>query len=150
MCLQDIQFLVMVFFPLLLVLHLTIIMHQQWIGEEGGLAERLGISDGKAIELGIASGLDVKQAIDNRDALRTITTLLTLFPQGQSLDYKKLEYLREYAGTSNLDGLRSAANSYSKDIPEHVTTTDLYYLILATKADQKNFDVLFNNASKVF
>ena len=120
------------------------------IAEEDGLADRLGISDGKAIELGIASGLDIKHAIDNRDSLRTAMSLMSLFPNDAPLDYKKLEYLREYAGTHNLDGLRNAVESYSNIVPEHVTTTDLYYLTLATKADQKNFDVLFNNTSKVF
>lgn len=120
------------------------------IGEEGGLAERLGVSDGTAIELGMASGMDIKQAIDNRDALRTSATFMSLFPQENQLDYQKLEYLREYAGSHNLDGLRSAAESFGANIDEHVTTTDLYYLTLATKADQKNFDILFNNTSKVF
>jgi hypothetical protein len=118
------------------------------VGESGGIADRLGVSDGNAIETGMKSGMDVRTAVNNRDALKSILSLFSL-SQGKKIDPKNLDYMREYAVTHNLDGLRNSAESFGMVVPDNISTTDLYYLTLSTKANQKDFDIILNNMNKM-
>ena len=118
------------------------------VSETGGVAERLGVSDGLAIEAGMKAGMNVRSAVDNRDTLKTAMSLLTLAGENKGIDSKTLNYMREYAVTGNLDGLRALAEQKNMTFPDNVGTTDLYHLMLASKADESNFDVIFSNLAK--
>jgi hypothetical protein len=92
--------------------------------------------------------MDVRTAVNNRDALKSVLSLFSL-SQGQKIDPKNLDYMREYAVTHNLDGLRNSAESFGMVVPDNISTTDLYYLTLSTKANQKDFDIILNNMNKM-
>ncbi|MEM6604019.1 MAG: hypothetical protein AAF621_08205 [Pseudomonadota bacterium] len=118
------------------------------VGEEGGIAERMGVSDGNAIEAGMNTGMDVKTAIESRDPLKLSLLMKKMLPDNTDFSLKNLDYLREYALKGNLDELMQAAGNYGIQPPEDISATDIYYIMMASKADQKNFDLIFTNINK--